>query len=120
MRTLSFLPILTVLVFFMACNNGTPGDRYDKIATGFCECTSQLAVLNKQYVALANDTTGRAMEALKQMQVEYAKAKECSAAIIGQFGKLKPEEFDAVQKALAGKCPEMTEQEDLLREMLGD
>ena len=29
-------------------------------------------------------------------------------------------DLDAVQKALAGKCPEMTEQQDLLQEMLGE
>lgn len=120
MKTLFLLPTLMILALFTACTGDTPAQRYDKIATGFCECTHQLAALNKKYVEMADDTSGRAVEALREMQTEYAKAKECSAAIIAQFGKLKPEEFDAVQKALAGKCPEMTEQRDLLQEMLGE
>jgi hypothetical protein len=120
MKTVFLLPTMMVLALFTACTGDTPEQRYDKIATGFCECTSQLAVLNRQYVEMADDTTGRAVDALRQMQTEYAKAKDCSAAIIAQFGKLKPEEIDAVQKALAGKCPEMTEQRDLLQEMLGE
>ncbi|MCC7503860.1 MAG: hypothetical protein IT259_01110 [Saprospiraceae bacterium] len=111
--------LLLLLLLLVSCGD-SPEQRYDKIATGFCECTGRLAEMNRQYAELANDTTGRALTALQDMQAEYNKAKECSAAIISQFGKLKPEEYDAVQKALAGKCPEMTEQQDLLQEMLGE
>ncbi|MBL7802125.1 MAG: hypothetical protein JNL02_00200 [Saprospiraceae bacterium] len=111
--------LLLLLLLLVSCGD-SPEQRYDKIATGFCECTGRLAEMNRQYAELANDSTGRALTALQDMQAEYNKAKECSAAIISQFGKLKPEEYDAVQKALAGKCPEMTEQQDLLQEMLGE
>jgi len=108
-------------LFFAACNNTQPTEsKYDKIATGFCECTAQLVELNKKAVALAADSTGQAAQMFKQMESEYNKARECSATIIGQFGKLKKEEFEAVEKAMAGKCPDLNLQKELLREMLGE
>lgn len=106
---------------FTACKNPAPPEnKYDKIATGFCECTAQLVEMNKKAVALASDSTGEAAQMFKQMEAEYNKARECSATIIGQFGKLKKEEFEAVEKAMAGKCPDLNLQKELLREMLGE
>lgn len=110
-----------IALCFAACKNAAPPEsRYDKIATGFCECTAQLVELNKKAVTLAADSTGQAVQMFKQMETEYNKARECSATIIGQFGKLKKEEFDAVEKAMAGKCPDLNLQKELLREMLGE
>lgn len=122
MQTNKKVMILTGIVLcFAACQNATPPEtRYDKIATGFCECTAQLAELNKKAVTLASDSTGQAAQMFKQMETEYNKAQECSATIIGQFGKLKKEEFAAVEKSMAGKCPDLNLQKELLREMLGE
>lgn len=119
MKQIASYIALAALALLPACED-TPQKRYEKIAAGFCECTNQLAALNKEAVALADDTTGRAAEVFRRMQAEYVKAKECSAAIIGQYGKLKPTEFDEVQAMLDGRCPEMAEQRDLLQEMLGE
>jgi hypothetical protein len=115
---LSFL--LGACALITACINPTPESRYDKIAAGFCECTNQLVALNKEAVAMADDTTGKAREIFKQMQVEYIKAQECSATIVAQFGKLKTAEFPQLEKAMVGKCPDLATQRDLLVEMLGE
>lgn len=120
MKTLAFSLLLFALAALAGCMGDTPAERHDKIAAGFCECTAPLIALNKEAASLTNDTMDRAAQVFQQLQSEYLKAKECSAAITAQYGKLKPEELDAVQKALAEKCPEMTEQSDLLREMLGE
>jgi hypothetical protein len=112
--------LVAISLFSVACEGPKPENKYDKIATGFCECTSQLVALNKGAIALAADTSGNAALLFKQMEMEYNKAKECSASIIAQYGKLKKEEFAEVEKAMVGKCPDMALQKDLLREMLGE
>lgn len=113
-----------VLVVFSACGNDAPPpmSRTEKIATAYCECTAQLAELNKKIATLAADTAAaKDMRAyFSQIQEEYQRAKDCSATIVGQFGKLKEEDFAGVEKALQSKCPDLTEQRDLLREMLGE
>ena len=108
-----------------ACGgSGTPPSmsRTEKIASAYCECTAQLAELNKKVATLAADTAAaKDMRVyFSQIQEEYQRAKDCSATIVGQFGKLKEEDFAGVEKALQGKCPDLTEQRDLLREMLGE
>lgn len=111
-----------VLLVFGACQNTPPVNRFDKIATVYCECTAQLAALNRKAATLAADTLAQAELAgyFQQMQEEYNKAKECAATIVGQYGKLKKTEFPEMEKALANKCPDLTEQRDLLQEMLGE
>lgn len=90
------------------------------MADGFCECTMQLAALNQEAVKLADDTTGKAQEVFQKMQVEYRKAKDCSATIVAQYGRIKNEDIPAMTKSLEGKCPDLATQRDLLREMLGE
>ena len=112
--------VLGCCMVVAACHTAPPESRYDKMASGFCECTAQLAALNKEAAAMANDTTGKAAAIFQQMQTEYNKAKECSATVVAQFGRLKKEEIPLVEKALAGKCPDLATQRDLLVEMLGE
>jgi hypothetical protein len=117
------LLILSVLFFTCGCGDPAPADtRIDKIAQAFCECTGPLVALNQQAARLAADTTAQTgfQENLRKIQEEYNRAKECSATVIGQFGRLKKEEFALVEKALVGKCPDLATQRDLLREMLGE
>lgn len=115
--------LAAALALLEACGSGENPQavRAEKIATAYCECTAQLAALNKEVATLAADTVagGRDLRPyFLQMQTEYQRAKDCSAAIIGQFGKLTEEDFPGVEKALQTKCPDLTEQRDLLREML--
>lgn len=112
--------LLACYLVCSACNTPPPENRYDKIAAGFCECTAQLAALNKEAVALADDTTGKAAPVFRQMETEYNKARECSATIVAQFGKLKKDEFPQLEKSLAGRCPDLATQRDLMIEMLGE
>jgi len=102
------------------CEGPKPENRFDKIASGFCECTSQLVALNKAAISMAADTSGNAALLYKQMEGEYNKARECCASIVEQYGKLKKEEFAEVEKVLQGKCADYTMQKELLREMLGE
>lgn len=112
------------LVFFClaGCLNQPAESRYEKIARAYCECTGQLTALNEKTAALAADTNaaGSFQESLRQIQAEYGKAKECTAAIVAQFGKLKPAELDSVKNAFGDKCAHLAEQGDLLQEMLGE
>ncbi len=118
MRLLLFSFFLSV----WSCGNPPADTRIDKIAQAFCECTGPLVALNQQTAYLAADTTAEAdfQENLRKIQEEYNRAKECSATIIGQFGRLKKEEFAEVEKVLQVKCPGLAKQRDLLREMLGE
>lgn len=117
MKTLVFLLAVVALA---ACGSDSPAERYDKIATGFCGCTGSLVALNQKAVALVNDTTGQAAQVFMQIQVEYLRAKACSAELTAQHGKLKSEEFDAFRSTLSGKCPELAEADDWVQEMLGE
>lgn len=116
---------LFLLSFFLlacSCDNPPAETRIDKIAQAFCECTGSLVALNQQTAHLATDTTAQAnfQKNLRKIQEEYNHAKECSTTIIGQFGRLKKEEFAEVEKSLQVKCPELSKQRDLLREMIGE
>ena len=116
------LLLIIVLLSSWGCGNPPADTRIDKIAQAFCECTGPLVALNQQTARLAADTTAQPgfQENLRKIQEEYNRAKECSSTVIGQFGRLKKEEFALVEKALAGKCPDLATQRDLLREMLGE
>lgn len=117
-----FLPTLLLLALLTGCQDTPAESRFSKIASAYCGCTANLAALNRQAAALASDTTAQANfgEYLRKIQEEYAKAKECSASIISQYGKLRRSELDSVKAALTAKCPDLTEQGDLLQEMLGE
>lgn len=114
--------ILFAFICLAGCTDQPAESRFDKIAKAYCECTGQLAALNEQAAALAADTNAVAsfQERLKQIQMEYDSARLCTATIIAEFGKLKGPELDSVQMALAGKCANLAEQSDLLKEMLGE
>jgi hypothetical protein len=111
-----------VLLLLLACGSEPPVSRFEKIAKAYCECTAHLATMNEKAAAMAADTNAVAgfQENLRQIQEEYSKAKNCTATIVAQFGKLKPAELDSVMTALAGKCANTAEQADLLQEMLGE
>lgn len=106
----------------IGCENQPKESRFDKIAKAYCECTGHLAALNEETAKMAADTNAVAtfQERLLQIQAEYGKARNCTSAIVAQFGKLKPAELDSVKTALAGKCANLAEQSDLLQEMLGE
>lgn len=93
------------------------GSRYDKIASTYCECTARLAELNKQAGAAPSSNLNAYFQ---EMQTEYAKSKECTAAIVGRFGHLKPAELDTLETILSTRCPDMAGHRDLLQEMLGE
>lgn len=115
--------LIPLIIFLIAgCVNQPKESRFDKIAKAYCECTGELAAMNEQAAALAADTNAVTafQERLKQIQIEYDSVKLCAAIIVAQFGKLKPAELDSVKAALAGKCASITEQGDLLPEMLGE
>lgn len=123
------VPLAFLALLLIRCNNeNAPGKasdtrtRYDKIATAYCECTTSLAVINAEAQALADDTTQTEQLAafFQKMQAEYGKAKECSASIIGEFGHLDTKSLDSLQQVLKTACPELAENRDLLREMLGE
>lgn len=106
-----------LLLFLGSCQCTAPAEnRYAKIASTYCDCTTQLAELNKK-AALAPKSELNAY--FQQIQAEYSKAKECTASIVSQFGRLQAAELDSVNALLNTQCPELAGQRDLLQEMLG-
>ena len=117
------LRITIPLLFFCACADEAPESRFDKMARAYCECTGKLVELNQQTEALATDKDAQEsfQQNLRRIQDAYDKAKNCNAAIVAQFGKLKTAELDSLRISLAtGQCPELSKQSDLIKEMLGE
>jgi len=116
------LLILLAVFLIFGCETKPSESRFDKIARAYCECTRQLAALNEKTAAMATDTNAQLkfQESLKRIQAEYGKAKECAANIVARFGKLNPAQLDSVKTALSTRCANLTEQNDLLQEMLGE
>lgn len=114
--------IFTAVILFSGCFTPSESSRYDKIADQYCACTTKLAALNQQVMTEHQDSV--AQEAfhnkLQEIQEEYANVRDCSAAIIAQFGALQEADYPEIEKKLALKCPELAQQRDLLREMLGE
>ncbi|MGI9160310.1 MAG: hypothetical protein ACR2K1_11230 [Saprospiraceae bacterium] len=112
--------LLAVVLFISACQSPPPG-REEKIAAAYCECMTRLVQMNKEMQSnVGKDTSEQAIALFRALENAYNEAKECSGTLIGQFGKLKPEELPAIEKILAQKCPELAAQHDLLQEMLGE
>ncbi len=116
------LPVLLAVFSIFGCENQPKESRFEKIAKAYCECTAQLAALNEITAQMASDTNAVAtfQQRLQQIQTEYTKAKDCTAIIVSQHGKLKSAELDSVKAVLTGKCAHPAEQGDLLQEMLGE
>ncbi len=105
------------LIAAAGCDLPAPQNRFEKIASTYCECTAGLAAVNKK----ANTAQPGELNAyFQEMQTEYAKAKECAVSIVAQFGHLKTAELDSVNSLLVTQCPGMAGHPDLLREMLGE
>lgn len=109
-------------VLVAACDStiggaATEQSRFEKIASGYCECTAQLARLNLQA-----DTAARGQMGVyfKKMQAEYLKVKDCAATIIGQFGHLKAAELDTLNTLLKTRCPALADKREQLQELLGE
>lgn len=107
-------------LLFIACESPPP-TREEKIAGAYCECMSRVVQMNKDMSErVAKDTGAQTMVLFEELEKAHEQAKECSGTIIGQFGKLKPEELPAIEKILVKQCPELAAQRDLLQEMLGE
>lgn len=115
MRTSLFILLLTLAA---ACQSPAPESRYDQVAAAYCSCTRHLVTLNRQAQTMLADTT--AQIDFHALQTEHEKAKECAAALISRYGKLKPDEIPQVEKSLTLKCPALAQEHDLLRELLGE
>ncbi|MCB0531750.1 MAG: hypothetical protein H6574_24515 [Lewinellaceae bacterium] len=106
-----------MLLTFTACiDEKAPKGRYEKIATAYCECTAQLAALNREAQAAG---PGKLNSFFKKMESEYSKAKECTATVIGQFGHLNGAELDSVNILLKTQCPDLADKREQLQELLG-
>lgn len=111
------LLILFIAALVWSSCETTPEDRYQKLATAYCECTAQLAALNRQADTAA---PARLPVYFQKMQAEYDKARECAATIIAEYGHLKPAELDSLDIALSARCPALAGKRDLLQELLGE
>jgi hypothetical protein len=121
MNKVPFIALLPAAVFFISACQSPPPSREEKIAGAYCECMTRLVQMNKEMQAkVGKDTSEQAIALFRALENAYNEAKECSGTLIGQFGKLKPEELPAIEKILAQKCPELAAQHDLLLEMLGE
>lgn len=117
----TFFCTLALLALFNSCTEPEES-RFNKIARAYCECTGKLVDLNQKAAKLASDTTAQASFAdnLRQIQEAYGKSKICNETIVAQFGKLNTAELDSLKIVLAaGSCPDLSKQNDLLKEMLG-
>lgn len=108
---------LWVLLMWSACTENESQRRFEKVATAYCECTAQLADLNRKAQQAGPSNLN---EYFQQMQTEYARAKDCAATIIGQFGHLKAAELDSVNVFLRTKCPDLADKKEQLQELLGE
>jgi hypothetical protein len=113
-----FFAGMAVLVL-SGCNGATDAaqNRFETIASAYCECTAQLVVINKEADAADRDHLGAYFQ---KMQTEYYKVKDCTATIIGQFGHLNPAELDSVNMFLKTKCPDLADKREQLQELLGE
>ncbi len=89
--------------------------RLEKLGKGYCECTQQLAESNQkvqQQTASAED--------LEKIAEAFRLTKTCAATLVGQFGKLTDEELAQLQPVLAKHCPSVSDNKELLKELLGN
>ncbi|MBU6340451.1 MAG: hypothetical protein KGS48_03060 [Bacteroidetes bacterium] len=120
-KAIRYIAVYLGLTFWVlgSCEGPKPENRYQKIAAGFCECTTQLVALNKAAITMAADTSANTKVLYQQMEAEYNKSRECCAYLIAQYGKLQKEDFVEIEKVLSEKCPDYDLQKDLFREILG-
>jgi hypothetical protein len=119
-----FFLFLSCLVGFCCGEAASPPAvlRVEKMAQGYCDCAGTLAALNAEAAKMAADSTlaPQFQAQLKAIELEYQRAKECSIAIIGQYGRLQAADYPDMEKALGKHCPKLAPQRDLLRELLGE
>ncbi len=121
MKIVRLIAILLPIGLLANACQSPPPSREEKIAGAYCECMTRLVQMNKDMQEkVEKDTSEQAIALFRALEDAYQEAKECSGTLIGQFGKLKPEELPAIEKMLAQKCPELAAQHDLLQEMLGE
>lgn len=119
MRFIAFFILFSVWV--SACTTDKTSTRSEKIARAYCECTTSLGPLNQKAATQSEDSTNTASfyALLREMEAEHAKAKECLISVMARHGKLSDEELDLIEQTIAQKCPLMSGQPELTRELLG-
>lgn len=125
LKTLACIVVLGGLFTASACNNQPAApvpSKSEKIATAFCECTAQIGELNQQAEVIYQDSTRQEefKQLLKVMEAAMESARECTAPLIGQYGRLNAADLNELQKQVDLKCPAMAGQKDLTRELLGE
>ena len=119
MRFIAFFILFST--WAAACTRDKTATRGEKIARAYCECTASLGPLNQKAATQSDDSTN--MESfyilLREMESEHAKAKECLIAVMAHHGKLSGEELAQIEQMIAQKCPLMSGQPELTRELLG-
>ncbi|MBL7775566.1 MAG: hypothetical protein JNK89_06155 [Saprospiraceae bacterium] len=119
MKTFRYLLLAALpLGLFAGCAEpAAPKNRFEKISTAYCECTAQLAALNREAQKAG---PGQINNYFQKMQDAYGKAKECAATIIGQYGHLTAAELDSVNLLLHTQCPDLADKREQLQELLGE
>lgn len=121
----AFIAAVCLLTAFLfdACQEPKPEpSRQERIADTFCQCTQQLLALNKEAEGMLQDTskTRLLQEQMRIIQDAYQSARDCAGNIIARHGKITNSDLPLLQTALSGKCPELANQTDLIRELLGE
>jgi cyanate lyase len=112
------------LSLFFACKGVDKSDnKVEKIAKVYCECTSDLVVLNQKMIHALNDTSLHVD--FQQFQTENTKSNECLAAVVAKYGKLNANEITQVKTLLKMQCPELSklnpaQLDNQLKETLGE
>lgn len=109
--------LFAALIAAWSCSNSQKSNKYGEIAKAYCECTKELSALNKRLAAMRMDTSYHLD--LQAVEQEYLAAQSCVSTILARHGRLTREDQQLLIPEIAVYCPDLSKQQELLRELIG-
>lgn len=118
MRFYKFIVFIATLFLSSCAPENAPQARFETLGLAYCECTTHLVELNLKLAKPDGEKPS-----FKELEAEYLKSKDCLAAVIGKYGRIKPADISGVELVLSQKCPTLTsmpEWRQTFRELMGE
>ncbi len=110
--------MVALLVFTTGCDTPTPtvDQRFTQIAAAYCECTAALHEMDQS--APSPDSSRAFTIHLEKMQTEYDRTFNCLSASLNEYGIVHPNEIGQIQQSVQQKCPKLSQNKELMTELL--
>ncbi len=116
---------LIALAVFAGCGEAEkPEKRFEKMASGLCDCLTPMVAANAEAEKVMADPaaadTAAVAQVFEKMAAADARARACAQVLKDRFQPLKKADWAAAKPIFEAKCPLAASKTPLVWQFLGD